>query len=432
MQTIETIQITFHKGIIMSKLKHISGSLLKVCLLLIITLLSFTTNGLCDQAKETNGKVIDPKLSWGERMVLSQMYRNKDSLAYNPQYRSVWTYDKGTYLKGVEAVWLKTGDKKYFDYIYSTIGSFIKSDGTILTYKADDYSLDNVCSGKQVLTIWKQTKEEKFKLAAYIIKKQLEGQPRTNEGGFWHKKRYPYQMWLDGLYMGDPFYAQFSQLFKEPKNFDDVANQIIWVGKHTLDPKTGLLYHAWDESKQQKWANPQTGCAPMFWARAIGWYMMSIVDVLDYLPKDHPMRGKIIQIFKNETDALLKVQDSKSGVWYQILDRGNQPKNYLESSASCMFVHAMSKAINNGYLPKSYIPAVTKGWNGLLKTFITTAPNGLLTLTGTCRSAGLGGEPYRDGSYDYYMSEPIVSNDLKGVGPFIMAAVETQKLGITK
>jgi unsaturated rhamnogalacturonyl hydrolase len=239
-------------------------------------------------------------------------------------------------------------------------------------------------------------------------------------------------MWLDGIYMGDPFYAQFSQLFNEPKNYDDVANQIIWVDKHTLDPKTGLLYHAWDESKQQKWANPQTGCAPMFWARAIGWYMMSIVDVLDYLPKDHPMRGKIIQIFKNETDALLKVQDAKSGAWWQILDRGNQPKNYLESSASCMFVYAMSKAINNGYLSKNYVPAVTKGWNGLLKTFITEASNGVLTLTKTCRSAGLGGEPYRDGSYEYYMSEPIVSNDLKGIGPFIMAAVETQKLGISK
>ena len=416
----------------MSKPNHITGSLLKVCFLLFITLISFTSSGLSNKQKDPNGKVIDPKLSWGERMTLSQKYRNKDSLAYNKQYRSVWTYDKGTYLKGVEAVWLKTGDKKYFDYIYSTIGSFIKSDGTILTYNADDYSLDNICSGKQVLTIWKQTKEEKFKLAAYILKNQLEGQPRTNEGGFWHKKRYPYQMWLDGLYMGDPFYAQFSQLFNEPKNFDDVANQIIWIDNHTLDPKTGLLYHAWDESKQQKWANPQTGCAPMFWGRAIGWYMMSIVDVLDFLPKDHPMRKKIIQIFKNETDALLKVQDAKTGAWWQILDRGNQSKNYLESSASCMFVYAMSKAVNNGYLPKSYVPAVTKGWNGLLKTFITEAPNGVLTLTKTCRSAGLGGDPYRDGSYDYYMSEPVISNDLKGVGPFIMAAVETQKLGISK
>jgi unsaturated rhamnogalacturonyl hydrolase len=399
---------------------------------MLITILTITNSGLCNGEKDGNGKVIDPTLSWGERMVLSQMYRNKDSLAYNLKNKSTWNYDKGTYLKGVEQVWLKTGEVKYFNYIHKTIGSFIKPDGTIQSYKLNDYNLDQVNSGNMVLTVWKQTKEEKYKKAAFILKKQLDGQPRTHEGGFWHKQRYPYQMWLDGLYMGDPFYAQFSFLFNQPKNFDDVANQIIWVESHTNDPKTGLLYHAWDESKQQKWADKTTGCSPHFWARAMGWYMMSIVDVLDYLPKDHPKRGKILQIFRQTADALIKVQDKKSGVWYQILDRANQPKNYLESSASCMFVYAMAKAVNKGYLPKSYVSTVKEGWTGLLKTFVTTAPNGVLTLTNTCKSAGLGGDPYRDASYDYYMSEPIISNDLKGVGPFIMAAVETQKLGITK
>ena len=416
----------------MSTRINISGNLFKVCFLLIISLFSFANTGFCDEVKDQNGKIINPSLSWGERMTLSQMLRNKDSLAYNPKIKSTWNYDKGTYLKGVEQVWLKTGNKKYFDYIHNTISSFIQPDGSIYTYKMDEYNLDQVCSGKLILTIWNQTKEEKYKKAAFMLRKQLEGQPRTNEGGFWHKKRYPYQMWLDGIYMGDPFYAQFSQVFNEPKNFDDVANQIIWVGKHTLDAKTGLLYHAWDESKEQKWANKQTGCAPEFWARAMGWYTMAIVDVLDYLPKDNAKRGQVLEIFKQTIDALIKVQDAKSGVWYQILNKGTQPKNYLESSASCMFVYAMAKAVNKGYLPKTYTPAITKGWNGLLKTFITVAPNGMVTLTGTCRSAGLGGEPYRDGSYDYYMSEPIVSNDLKGVGPFIMAAVEAQKLGITK
>jgi unsaturated rhamnogalacturonyl hydrolase len=398
----------------------------------LILILTISISGLSNGEQGKPGKVVDPSLSWGERMVLSQMHRNKDSLSYNLKDRSTWNYDKGTYLKGVEQVWTETANKKYFEYIQNTIGSFIQPDGSILTYKMDDYNLDQVCSGKLVLTIWKQTKEEKYKKAAYVLRKQLEGQPRTNEGGFWHKKRYPYQMWLDGLYMADPFYAQFSQLFNEPKDFDDVAKQLIWVGTHTLDAKTGLLYHAWDESKQQKWADKLTGNAPMFWARSTGWYMMAIVDVLDYLPKDHPKRAQILQIFKKETDALLKVQDQKSGVWYQILDRATQPRNYLESSASCMFVYAMGKAINKGYLPKSYVPAVKKGWDGLVKTFITITPDGVLTLTGTCRSAGLGGEPYRDGSYEYYMSEPIVSNDLKGVGPFIMAAVESKKLGIAK
>jgi len=416
----------------MSRSKYLSGNFLKVCALLLLIIISITNLDPCKGQANKKNYVVDPTLSWGERMAISQMFRNKDSLAYNPKIRSTWNYDKGTYLKGVEQVWLKTGNKKYFDYIKKTIGSFIEPDGSILTYKMDEYNLDQVCSGKLILTIWKETKEEKYKKAAALLSKQLEGQPRNHEGGFWHKKRYPYQMWLDGLYMGDPFYAQYSSLFNEPKNFNDVANQIILVGTHTLNKKTGLLYHAWDESKEQKWANKETGCAPECWARAIGWYTMAIVDVLDFLPKDHPKREQILQIFKQTMDALIKVQDPKSGVWYQIVDKANQPKNYLESSASCMFVYAMSKAVNKGYLPKTYLPAITKGWNGLLKTFITVAPDGIVTLTGTCRSAGLGGEPYRDGSYDYYMSEPIVSNDLKGIGPFIMAAVEAQKLGITK
>ncbi|NWJ50677.1 MAG: glycoside hydrolase family 88 protein [Bacteroidetes bacterium] len=399
-------------------------------LLLLISFLMLTTSGFSNSGRDK--KIIDPKLSWAERMTLSQMFRNKDSLAYNAATRSFWNYDKGTYLKGVEAVWKKTGNLKYFNYIQSTIGSFIDNDGSIKSYKVDEYNIDQINSGKLVLTLWKQTKEEKYKKAAFLLKEQLNKHPRTNEGGFWHKKRYPYQMWLDGLYMGDPFYAQFSKLFDQPQNFDDVANQIIWVNNHTRDPKTGLLYHAWDESKQQRWADKTTGCSPNFWSRAMGWYMMAIVDVLDYLPKDHPKRDQIIKIFKETTDALIKVQDKKSGVWYQIPDQGTRSGNYLEASASCMFVYSIEKAINNGYLPKSYVPVAKTGWNGLLKTFIRTEPNGVITLTKTCRSAGLGGEPYRDGSFEYYMSEPAIDNDLKGVGPFIMAAVEAQNLGLTK
>ena len=404
----------------------------KIGLLFLLSFLMIATNGFSNSSKDKEQKIIDPKKSWAERMTLSQMYRNKDSLAYNEATRSFWNYDKGTYLKGVEAVWRKTGDINYFNYIKSTIGSFIEDNGSIKSYKLEDYNIDQINSGKLVLTIWEQTKEEKYKKAAYLLREQLEKHPRTNEGGFWHKKRYPYQMWLDGLYMGDPFYAQFSKIFDQPKNFDDVANQIIWVNNHTRDQKTGLLYHAWDESKQQRWADKTTGRSPNFWSRAMGWYMMAIVDVLDYLPKDHPKRTEIIKIFKETTDALLKVQDKKSGVWYQIPDQGTRSGNYLEASASCMFVYSIEKAINKGYLPKGYIPAAKTGWDGLLKTFIKKEPNGMITLTKNCRGAGLGGDPYRDGSFEYYMSEPIIDNDLKGVGPFIMAAVEAQNLGFTK
>ncbi len=397
----------------------------KVLLVLLFSFFSFTCSRTGTQQKEL---IISDKLPWSERMALSQMYRDGDSLSYNEANNSRWIYDKGTYLKGIEAVWKKTNNPMYFDYIRNTINSFITPEGEIRTYKLDDYNIDMINSGKLLLSIYRVTKEEQFKKAAFLLMKQLKNQPRTNEGGFWHKKRYPYQMWLDGLYMGDPFYAEFSLLFNQPENFDDVANQIIYIESHTRDPKSGLLYHAWDESKKQEWADKQTGCSPNFWNRSMGWYAMAIVDVLDYLPENHSQREKIISIFRNMTDALLKVQDSTSGVWYQVLDQGNRKGNYLEASGSSMIVYSIAKAIRKGYLDQIYYPSAKKGYDGLIATFIKVEPNGLVTLTRNCRGAGLGGDPYRDGSFEYYISEPIIDNDLKGVGPFIMASVEMEEL----
>lgn len=371
--------------------------------------------------------IVSDSLCWSERMALSQMYRDGDSLSYNEITKSRWIYDKGTYLRGIELLWEKSKNPMYFDYIHKTIGSFITPKGNIRTYDINDYNLDMVNSGKLLLTIYKETKEENIKKAAYLLRDQIKNQPRTHEGGFWHKKRYPYQMWLDGLYMCGPFYAEFSVLFNQPENFDDIANQIVWVNNHTRDPKTGLLYHGWDESKQQNWADKQTGCSPVLWSRSMGWFAMSIVDVLDYLPENYSKRGEIITIFKNMTDALLKVQDS-TGVWYQVLDQRDRKGNYLESSGSSMFVYAIAKAIRKGYIDKRYYPFVKKGYDGLLKNFVKVSPDGIVTLTSICSGAGLGGDPYRDGSFEYYISVPLVNNDLKGVGPFIMASVEMEYL----
>lgn len=388
------------------------------------SILNLSCNGV--KESKTSKLIVSDTLPWSERMALSQMFRDGDSLSYKEKTKSRWIYDKGTYLKGIEAVWRKTGNPIYYDYIRNTINSFITPEGGIRTYSIDEYNIDQVNCGKLLLTIYKETKAENIKKAAFLLKKQLDNHPRTKEGGFWHKKRYPYQMWLDGLYMGDAFYAEFSQLFNQPENFDDIANQIIWVESHTRDPKTGLLYHAWDESKEQRWANKQTGCSPNFWNRSMGWYAMAIVDVLDYLPENNSKRDRIISIFKNMTDALLKVQDSTSGVWYQILDQGTRKGNYLEASGSSMLVYSMAKAIRKGYIDKSYYPSVKMGYDGLIKTFIKVDSIGLVTLTSNCQSAGLGGDPYRDGSFEYYVSEPIINNDLKGVGPFIMASVEME------
>ena len=253
--------------------------------------------------------------------------------------------------------------------------------------------------------------------------------PRTERGGYWHKQIYPNQMWLDGLYMADPFLAQFAQVFNEPDIFDDIAHQIAIFDRRARDAKTGLLYHAWDYSRSQKWANRQTGCSPHFWARAMGWFMMALPDILDSFPPDNPKRELIIQILRDTTEAVLSVQDETSGVWYQILDQGQRSGNYLEASASCMFVYALAKGARMGYLDSAYLQAANRGYQGILDQFIEVDERGWVNLNKIVSVGGLGGNPYRDGSFEYYISEPVVSNDYKGFGPFIMASVEIERSG---
>lgn len=340
-----------------------------------------------------------------------------------------WVYDYGVILNGMKTLWYATGDKRYFDFIKKGVDAFVNDDGTIKTYKVDEYNLDQVRMGSAVLTMYRVTGEAKYKKAADLIRSQLKGQPRTNQGGFWHKKIYPYQMWLDGLYMAEPFYAEYSATFGED-NWDDIANQFIWMEKNVRDSKTGLLYHAWDESKKMAWADKMSGRAPMFWGRAMGWYAMALVDVLDYFPKDHPKRAALIEILDREMTAVEKVQDKKTGLWWLILDAPNKDKNYFEASASCMFVYALEKGVRMGYLRPSFdIPAHT-AWAGIQKEFIDHKAGGS-DLLKTIGGAGLGGTPYRDGSYNYYVGEKVVTNDPKGIGAYILAAVETEYDGAT-
>src|SRR5437879_1059939 len=226
-----------------------------------------------------------------------------------------WSYEQAVVLKGMERVWRATGDGNYFKYIQRSIDQFVDDDGTIKTYRLDDYNLDNILNGRVLLLLYKVTEREKYLKAATLLRDQLKTQPRTSEGGFWHKKIYPNQMWLDGLYMAEPFYAEYSEVFVE-NNWNDIANQFIWMEKHVRDDKTGLLYHAWDESKKMLWADKTTGRAPMFWGRAMGWYAMALVDVLDHFPKDHPKRAELIAILNRTMTALEKVQDKRTGLWW--------------------------------------------------------------------------------------------------------------------
>jgi unsaturated rhamnogalacturonyl hydrolase len=361
----------------------------------------------------------------------------KDSFALGSS-QAKWSYDMGVILKGFEGLWRNTGDVKYFIYIQKQMDFFVNDDGTIKTYKPDEYNIDHINNGKLVLFLYRVTQKEKYLKAAKLLREQLRTQPRTSEGGFWHKKIYPNQMWLDGLYMGSPFYAEYADLMHEDGAFDDVANQFILMERHARDPKTGLLYHAWDESKEQQWANKQTGTSPLFWARAMGWYATALVDALDWFPENHPKRKDLINILNRLVNAVEKVQDKTTGLWYDILSYNGpgKEKNYFEASASNQFVYAVAKGVRKGYLPPGKIAIATKGYSGIVKQFIK-AENGQTNLHGAVKVSGLGGNPYRDGSFDYYMSEEVIVNDPKGIGAFLLASNEmemlpTQSIGKTR
>lgn len=344
-----------------------------------------------------------------------------------------WTYDMGVVLEGAAAVWRNTGDGRYFKYIQSSMDAYLDKDGNINTYKAEDFNIDNIKNGRALLLLYKVTGQQKYLLAANKLYDQLQKQPRTKEGGFWHKKIYPNQMWLDGLYMGEPFYAEYAKLMKKDAAFDDIANQFIWMEKNARDPKTGLLYHGYDESRTEKWADQKTGLSPHVWGRAMGWYIMALVDVLDNFPENHPKRKELIAILNRTATATVKYQDAKSGVWFDIVDLASRKGNYLESSASSMFVYGLAKGVRKGWLPQSFTAAANKGYAGLKKEFIEKAGDERVNLTRTVSVSGLGGKPkYRDGSFDYYTSEKVITNDPKGVGAFICASAEMEIAALPK
>lgn len=337
-----------------------------------------------------------------------------------------WTYEQGVQMKAVEKVWYATGDPKYFDFIKRGMDYWYDKDGNLTRYDLDEYNIDHITPGRGLLTLYRVTGDEKYKRSVDLLRSQLKTHPRTKEGGFWHKKIYPWQMWLDGLYMGEPFYAEYSMLFGED-DWNDIADQFVWMERHARDPKTGLLYHGWDESKTQKWADKTNGRSPHVWGRAMGWYAMALVDVLDYFPTDHPRRAELIAILNREAEAIARFQD-KDGLWWQIIDMPGKEKNYHESSCAAMFVYTLAKGVRQGNLPDKFLVPAQKGWAGIKKEFIRETADGALDWEGTVSVAGLGGDPYRDGSYDYYMSEKLRTNDPKGLGAAVLAAVEMENI----
>lgn len=389
-----------------------------------------------DASQQFNGAT---PLEWSKRLADSEMKRLGDRLesgGANPKAR--WDYSPGVLALALVRLGETTGNDAYTQFGTRAVASHVNADGTIKGYKEEDYNIDNIPPGKVLLAaLARGEKNDAYVKAVHTLRDQMRRHPRTSEGGFWHKKRYPHQMWLDGLYMASPFLAQYAVEFHEPALFDDVAKQIVLMDAHSYDPATGLFWHAWDEAKAQSWADKQTGYSPHFWSRAIGWYAMAIVDSLDYLPVSQPEIDQIVNILKRLADGVVRWQDPKTGVWWQITNLGTREGNYLEGSGSSMFVYALAKAVNKGYLPREkYEAAILKGYRGLLDTLIKTNPDGTIRLTQICQGAGLGytmhnGRP-RDGSFDYYISEPIVDNDPKGTGPFILAGIEVEKMLATK
>jgi len=339
-----------------------------------------------------------------------------------------WAYEEGVLWKGLESCWYNTGDARYYKYIQHFMDRLVDKEGNILTYKMEDYNLDNILCGRLLLLLYKVSNQEKYYKAAQVLRRQLREQPRTPEGSFWHKKRYTQQVWLDGLYMAQPFFAEWAATFHEDSAFNDIARQLVLIEKHTRDAKTGLLYHGWDASKQERWADKATGHSSNFWARAMGWYGMALVDVLDYFPVHHPGRKQLLAILDRYASAVAKVQDPSTGLWWDVLDKGGAPGNFPEASASCMFVYTLEKGVRMGWLPLSYRAVAKKGYAGVLKKFVNKGADGSEVLEGTVAVSGLGGQPYRDGSYAYYTGEKVVPNDPKGIGAFLLAAGEMEQL----
>ncbi len=363
---------------------------------------------------------------YAKRFADSEMTRFPKAWQLDHGKRLFFGYAQGVGCCAMLDMYESTGDRRYLDYVEEWANTLIDDNGSIYLYDMSTYNLDFINSGKVLFKLYEETGKEKYKLAMDLLIEQLSRHPRTLEGGFWHKLIYQHQMWLDGIYMASPFMAQYGATFDKPQWIDEAVKQIRICHKHTIDTKTGLYYHAWDESKSQQWANPETGHSPNFWGRSIGWWFMALVDVLDYIPADHEGRADIISYIQGLAAALPNYQD-KDGLWYQVVDQADREGNFPEASVTTQCMYAYAKAINKGYIDKKYREVAEKAFNGIKNKLLKENPDGTLTLTRCCQVGGLGGNPYRDGSFEYYIGEKIRDNDAKATGPYIKGCLELGK-----
>lgn len=367
---------------------------------------------------------IQNELKWSVRMANTVMAKS-ESLIYYVDNNPKWAYDVA--FLGMAIDRLGNKDIKYSKYMEEWVNHFVRKDGSVTDYRIQEYNLDRIFPGRDIITLYERNPDPKYKIAADNFIEQLKTHPRTNSGGYWHKNIYPWQMWLDGIFMASTYMAQYAKEFNEPKWFDVATAQTKMIYEKTVDPKSGLLMHAWDESHLQKWCDPVTGKSHYPWSRAMGWYVLAIEDILEYLPANHPDRVQLVSILQKTCDALNKVRDPESGIWFQVLNQGNRQGNYLEGSGSAMYAYAFARGAHKGYLDKKYLTIANSAFDGILKKLISIDDKGIITMHNICGGCGLGGTPYRDGSFEYYVNEKRIDNDPKGVAPFILAAIELNR-----
>lgn len=383
---------------------------------------------------------VKPYKSYAEWLTRSEMkrvdnpiYLDFTDIKKRPQGK--WSYVMGIELEGMLDTYLKHGGKDIRDYLKRYPEQMIKEDGSVVGYKYEDFNLDNVRTAHFIYRMFKKYPQKGEKEALATLYKQLINQPRTDEGVYWHKQIYHDQVWLDGIFMGLPYRTMAAKYFVKDKaelkaTYDDIVDQITMTDKRTYDEKTGLWKHAWDSKHGMFWADKETGKSKHTWARALGWFAMAQIEILDYLPKKYERRQEVIDMLNRTLQACINYQDEKTGTWYDVMDVKDS-RNYLESTASCMFAYCMLKGARLGYLDNSFREAGIKAYKGIIRNFIREDADGTISLTQCCSVSGLGPEssPQRDGSFEYYMSEPIRDNDAKGIGPFLWATLEMERLG---
>ncbi len=337
---------------------------------------------------------------------------------------NTWNYIDGCMIKALITLYDITSDKRYLEFSDNFIDYFVKEDGSIKYYDVEEYNLDNVNAGKTLFNLYELTKKEKYKKAIELIHKQLLHQPRTKEGNFWHKKIYPDQVWLDGLYMAQPFYMEYSLAHHDDEAILDSLNQFKNVQALLRCEKNGLYYHAYDSSRKMFWCDKVTGLSNNFWLRAEGWFAMAILDTWEIMPDSMATEKAFLQaMFCDLIDSMLPYQDEDSGMWYQVINYGGIRPNYLETSGSAIFAFAIMKGVRLGILNEKYFAYGKKAFDGICNNYLTE-DTGMLQLDNICLVAGLGNTDMREGTFNYYMREPIVKNDAKGIAPLILAYTE--------